>query len=83
VKVLDFGLAKLGEKRLRESTSSFETVPGLVMGTTAYMSPEQLRGEAIDERTDLWSLGVILYEMITESARLKAIPQATCKPLFC
>jgi serine/threonine protein kinase/Flp pilus assembly protein TadD len=64
VKVLDFGLAKLGEKRLRESTSSFETVPGLVMGTTAYMSPEQLRGEAIDERTDLWSLGVILYEMI-------------------
>jgi len=65
VKVLDFGLAKLGEKRLRDSSSSLETTPGLIMGTTAYMSPEQVRGEAIDQRTDLWSLGVILYEMIT------------------
>ncbi len=64
IKVLDFGLAKLGEKRLREGSSSFETMPGLIMGTTAYMSPEQVRGEAIDERTDLWSLGVVLYEMI-------------------
>ncbi len=64
IKVLDFGLAKLGEKRLREGSSSFETIPGLIMGTTAYMSPEQVRGEATDERTDLWSLGVVLYEMI-------------------
>ena len=65
IKVLDFGLAKLGEKKFRESNNSFDTTPGLIMGTTAYMSPEQVRGEAIDERTDLWSLGVVLYEMAT------------------
>jgi serine/threonine protein kinase/Flp pilus assembly protein TadD len=65
IKVLDFGLAKLGEKRHGEGSSSFETMPGLIMGTTAYMSPEQVRGETIDERTDLWSLGVVLYEMTT------------------
>jgi len=64
VKILDFGLAKLGEKRFREGSTSFKTTPGLIMGTTAYMSPEQVRGETIDKRTDLWSLGVLLYEMI-------------------
>jgi eukaryotic-like serine/threonine-protein kinase len=63
IKVLDFGLAKLGEKKHGEGSSSFETLPGLIMGTTAYMSPEQVRGEMIDKRTDLWSLGVVLYEM--------------------
>jgi serine/threonine protein kinase/Tfp pilus assembly protein PilF len=64
VKVLDFGLAKLSERKPREGSVSFETKPGLIMGTTAYMSPEQVRGEKVDERTDLWSLGVVLYEMI-------------------
>ena len=70
VKVLDFGLAKLfdteNQKNARHSTSdsSFNTIPGLIMGTTNYMSPEQIRGGAIDMRTDIWSLGVVLYEML-------------------
>jgi len=70
VKVLDFGLAKLTD---RENSSAdpeavtipvTETSPGLVMGTTGYMSPEQAEGESIDARSDIFSLGVVLYEMI-------------------
>ena len=70
VKVLDFGLAKLTD---RESSSAdpdavtipiAETNPGLVMGTSGYMSPEQAQGESIDARSDIFSLGVVLYEMI-------------------
>jgi len=56
VKVLDFGLAKL--------TGAAEVESGLIMGTTPYMSPEQARGETVDARTDVWSLGVVVYEMI-------------------
>lgn len=69
-KVLDFGLAKLAEARgdsrihSRSPDSSVDTTPGLIMGTTAYMSPEQVRGQEIDALTDLWSLGVVLYEML-------------------
>ena len=66
VKVLDFGLAKLIEKDSGESRNKnhteFKTTPGLVMGTVAYMSPEQARGLPTDERTDIWSVGVCLSE---------------------
>ena len=71
VKVLDFGLAKLTEQRSPESVdreaatrANIKTEPGVVMGTVAYMSPEQARGEELDARTDIWSLGVVLYEMM-------------------
>jgi serine/threonine protein kinase/tetratricopeptide (TPR) repeat protein len=58
VKIMDFGLAKLlGRERITDI--------GVPMGTVAYMSPEQARGKGIDQRTDIWSLGVLLYEMIT------------------
>jgi len=56
VKVLDFGLAK--------GSGNSDTERGLIMGTTAYMSPEQARGEAVDARTDVWSLAIVIYEMI-------------------
>jgi len=67
VKVLDFGLAKLVERRGADGeaeTQMAETNPGAVMGTTWYMSPEQARGLQVDARTDVWSLGVVLYEML-------------------
>ena len=74
VKVLDFGLAKIVAPRTPEAMSvngeaptRFKTGPGVVMGTVAYMSPEQARGDKVDERTDIWSLGVVLYEMIAGS----------------
>src|SRR5687768_16449902 len=69
VKVLDFGLAKLTEYQpgldTEAATKMLDTSPGMVMGTFSYMSPEQARGLPVDARTDVWSLGVVLYEMIT------------------
>jgi serine/threonine protein kinase/tetratricopeptide (TPR) repeat protein len=64
-KLLDFGLAKMGAHASREAdvTTAAGTIPGLVMGTAAYMAPEQARGGAVDHRADLWSLGLVLYEM--------------------
>ena len=71
VKVLDFGLAKAvaGESSSHQTEtrtlSPAETRPNAVLGTAAYMSPEQARGQALDRRTDIWSFGCVLYEMLT------------------
>jgi serine/threonine protein kinase/Flp pilus assembly protein TadD len=72
VKVLDFGLAKLTDRPRPESVSTqaptrpvINTDPNVVMGTAIYMSPEQARGLQVDARTDIFSLGVVLYEMVT------------------
>jgi serine/threonine protein kinase/Tol biopolymer transport system component len=73
VKILDFGLAKLTERHQSATTTTmptllFRSTPGVVIGTAAYMSPEQARGVAVDERTDIWGLGVVLYEMASGRA---------------
>jgi serine/threonine protein kinase len=64
-KLLDFGLAKMAAHTSREAdfATTAATMPGLVMGTAAYMAPEQARGEPVDHRADLWSVGLVLYEM--------------------
>ena len=64
VKVLDFGIAKFTQADGNEKKDLVETMPGRIIGTAAYMSPEQARGALIDTRSDIWSLGVILYEMV-------------------
>jgi serine/threonine protein kinase len=97
VKVLDFGIAKHINARsdphdvdTEATTQTKITVPGLVIGTVAYMSPEQARGKTCDARTDIWSLGIVLYEMITgevpfggetNSDTLAAILKTDPKPL--
>jgi serine/threonine protein kinase len=65
-KILDFGLAKLiGQQATKSIAENPVSTPGTVMGTATYMSPEQARGEEVDARTDLFSFGVVLYEMAT------------------
>ena len=65
VKVLDFGIAKIRDSDGRDNDSSFKTATGMVFGTPEYMSPEQIRGEELDGRSDLYSLGIVLYQMLT------------------
>ena len=65
VKVLDFGLAKLHSSAMSEDTKTALTQEGMVMGTMPYMSPEQVQSQQVDHRTDIFSLGVVLYEMAT------------------
>lgn len=83
VKVLDFGVAKLvgGSRR---------TMPGMVVGTLQYLSPEQVRGDAVDPRTDLWALGIVMWEMLSGISpfeflqipdQLASIREARVKPL--
>src|SRR6202011_4220357 len=74
VKMLDFGLAKSFQspppaEATEAETVTEETRPGSVLGTAAYMSPEQARGKPLDKRTDIWSFGCVLYEVL---ARRKA-----------
>jgi serine/threonine protein kinase len=80
VKVLDFGLAKLTEKTSQSQAADLEidtmvkahTTPGTVMGTVNYMSPEQARGKVLDQRTDVFSFGIVLYEMAAGRAPFAA-----------
>lgn len=91
IKVLDFGVAKLLETVApdsgalvgpaangegRENTANFETKPGVVVGTVNYMSPEQARGVRIDRRTDIFSLGIVLYELVTGQCPFKGSTQS-------
>src|ERR1700693_1179469 len=71
VKVLDFGLAKAFDKDTETSDpvnsptlSQAATMHGVILGTAAYMSPEQARGKAVDKRTDIWAVGCVLYELL-------------------
>jgi len=84
VKVLDFGIAKLIE-RMRasdghtiETTALLQTRLGLVLGTAHYMSPEQARGQKVDARSDIWSLGVVLYKMVAGSPPFRGETPSDC-----
>ena len=72
VKVLDFGLAKMSQQAA-PGLSAIRTLPGVLMGTVEYMSPEQALGREVDHRTDIFSLGIVLYQMATGRSPFAAI----------
>src|SRR5437773_8259401 len=84
VKVLDFGIAKLTEQQPATDrgdtgkTVVHQTRPGLVLGTARYMSPEQVRGEKADARADIWSLGVVMYEMVAGTPPFQGETPSDC-----
>jgi serine/threonine protein kinase len=83
-KLLDFGLAKMGGRPPHDTdspTQSAATQGGLVIGTAAYMAPEQARGEHVDHRADLWALGLVLYEMATGTRLMAAVRLASSSRL--
>jgi serine/threonine protein kinase len=84
VKVLDFGIAKLTERQRTSDdpnakmTTLVQTHPSLLMGTVRYMSPEQMRGQPADARSDIWSLGVVVYEMVGGVPPFSAATPSDC-----
>ncbi len=85
VKLVDFGIAKLRRDKLAASPDRSTTRPGVMLGSPLYMSPEQALGKSVDHRTDLWSLGVVLYELLTgappheETRTVGALIMAICQ----
>jgi len=82
IKILDFGLAKPSKKpnavppdSNSVTMTSSHTAAGMVVGTASYMAPEQVRGESVDARTDIFSFGAVLFEMLSGAARFAAIHQ--------
>jgi eukaryotic-like serine/threonine-protein kinase len=83
VKILDFGLAKLSEIDFNSIRNFTKTAQGVLIGTPSYMSPEQVADEKVDHRTDLWSIGVVLFELLTNvNPFKKATRQATFQAIL-